>query len=113
MLLTSRDTGRWIIPKGWPMFARKPHQVAAIEALQEGGVKGIVARKPAGIYHYSKGLPSSEERLCEVIVFPLRVVREANTWREKAERKRVWFPKDDAAALVDEGGLALIIDDWH
>jgi 8-oxo-dGTP pyrophosphatase MutT (NUDIX family) len=49
MVLTSRSSGRWVIPKGWPMASRKPHQVAAIEAHQEGGIKGVVERKPAGI----------------------------------------------------------------
>jgi 8-oxo-dGTP pyrophosphatase MutT (NUDIX family) len=113
MLLTSRETGRWVIPKGWPMIGRKPHQVAAIEARQEAGVTGVIGKHPIGAYHYTKQLTDGEERLCEVVVFPLRVVLETVRWREMAERQRVWFPKDVAAALVNEGGLALIIEEWR
>jgi 8-oxo-dGTP pyrophosphatase MutT (NUDIX family) len=109
MLLTSRDTGRWVIPKGWPMVEHKPHKVAATEAMQEAGVVGIIWKKAIGSYHYTKLLPDGEDRLCEVVVFPLRVTQEATTWREQAQRQRAWFPRDAAASLVDEGGLALII----
>jgi 8-oxo-dGTP pyrophosphatase MutT (NUDIX family) len=112
LLLTSRETERWVIPKGWPMIGRKPHQVAAMEAHQEAGIKGIIGKKPIGAFHYTKGLSGGEDRLCEVIVFPLCVTLEAVKWREQAERQRVWFPKV-AASLVDEGGLAQIIGEWR
>jgi hypothetical protein len=57
-------------------------------------------------------LPDGEERLCLVTVFPLRVVLEKVTWRERAERERFWFQRDIAAAMVEEGGLAQIIDEF-
>ncbi|MCB8876111.1 NUDIX hydrolase [Acidisoma silvae] len=113
MLITSRGRGRWVIPKGWPMIGHKPHEAAEIEAFQEAGVKGKVAKKAIGTYAYSKRLPSGEERLFFVVVYPLRVTLEAVKWRERAERKRVWFARDDAAALVEEGGLAEIIAAWR
>jgi 8-oxo-dGTP pyrophosphatase MutT (NUDIX family) len=113
MLITSRETKRWVIPKGWPMMSKKPHQVAAVEAYQEAGVKGIVGKKPIGAYPYSKALPDGGERLCFVEVYPLRVTLETKKWREKEQRKRAWFRKDIAAELVDEGGLAQIIDEWR
>lgn len=37
LLITSRDSGRWIIPKGWPMKKKEPHEAAAVEAWQEAG----------------------------------------------------------------------------
>ena len=113
MLITSRGRGRWVIPKGWPMIGHKPHEAAEIEAFQEAGVKGKVAKKAIGTYAYSKRLPGGEERLFFVVVYPLRVTLEAVKWRERAERKRVWFARDDAAALVEEGGLAEIIAAWR
>ncbi|MCB8879928.1 NUDIX hydrolase [Acidisoma cellulosilytica] len=113
MLITSRGRGRWVIPKGWPMIGRKPHEAAEIEAFQEAGVKGKVEKKPIGTYAYSKRLPDGEDRLFFVVVFPLRVTLEAVKWRERAERKRVWFGREDAAALVEEGGLAEIIASWR
>lgn len=112
MLITSRETRRWVIPKGWPLLGKKPHRVAAIEAFQEAGVKGVVKKKPIGAYPYTK-IFADGLRLCFVEVYPLRVTLEAVKWRESSERDRVWFRADEAAALVDEGGLALIIDEWR
>jgi hypothetical protein len=113
MLITSRERKRWVIPRGWPMVGKKPYRVAEIEAFQEAGVKGIVARKAIGAYPYTKFLPGGEERLCFIEVYPLRVTLEAIKWREKSERERAWFRADEAAELVDEGGLAQIIDEWR
>lgn len=113
MLITSRGTKRWVIPKGWPMAGKKPYKLAEIEAFQEAGVKGIAGKKPIGIYPYTKVLPDGTDRLCFVEVYPLRVTLETPGWREKAERKRAWFRPDVAARLVDEGVLAHIIGEWR
>jgi 8-oxo-dGTP pyrophosphatase MutT (NUDIX family) len=109
MLLTSRGVGRWVIPKGWPMVGRKPRVVALTEARQEAGIKGIISRKPIGSFHYAKTLDRGEERLCECIVFLMLFTHEALTWREQKERTRAWFPRDEAAELVNEGALAMMI----
>jgi ADP-ribose pyrophosphatase YjhB (NUDIX family) len=113
LLITSRETGRWVIPKGWPMTGKKPYRVAEIEAFQEAGVKGVVRKKPTGVYPYAKFLPDGENRLCLVVVFPLRLTLEKVEWRERGTRERHWFPQDEAAELVDEGSLALIIEGWR
>jgi 8-oxo-dGTP pyrophosphatase MutT (NUDIX family) len=112
MLITSRDTGRWVIPKGWPITGKRPHRAAETEAFEEAGVKGVIAKKPIGSYPYAKRLPDGEERIMYIEVYPLRVTLEAVKWKEKAERKRAWFPAQEAADLVDEGGLAQIIEAW-
>jgi hypothetical protein len=112
MLITSRGSKRWIIPKGWPIIGKKPHRVAEIEAFQEAGVKGVIHKKPIGAYPYSKSLPGGETRLCLVEVYPLRVTLEAVKWREQAERIREWFPAREATNLVDEGGLMQIMREW-
>ncbi|GAB0113494.1 NUDIX hydrolase [Acidisoma sp. C75] len=113
LLITSRETRRWVIPKGWPMAGKKPYRVAEIEAFQEAGVKGVIARAAIGSYPYTKLLPDGEQRLCLVDVFPLRVTLEAAKWREQAERERAWFPVEAAVERVDEGGLALLLDAWR
>lgn len=113
MLITSRETKRWVIPKGWPMMGKKPHKVAELEAFQEAGVKGGVSKNPIGFYPYSKTMPDGTQRLCVVEVYPLRVTLEAVKWPERSERERVWFRPDEAAELVEEGGLGLIISDWR
>lgn len=109
LLLTSRGVGRWVIPKGWPIPGQKPAEVAALEAWEEAGLQGAVSRKPLGSYHYSKLLADGEARLCECIVYLLRVTAEAETWPEQSQRRRAWFPKQEAATLVEEGALALLI----
>jgi 8-oxo-dGTP pyrophosphatase MutT (NUDIX family) len=109
MLLTSRETGRWVIPKGWPMKGRKAADVATQEALEEAGLIGIiVGQRAIGSYHYEKRLPQ-EAIICRVRVFLFRVQRELDIWREQDQRERRWFLAEDAAALVEEGGLAEII----
>jgi 8-oxo-dGTP pyrophosphatase MutT (NUDIX family) len=112
MLITSRETKRWVIPKGWPMPGKTPHRVAEIEAFQEAGVKGVVSKKPTGTYFYQKALPRGVQRLCLVEVYALRVTREAPIWREKTQRTRAWFSAEAATYCVEEGGLAEIIAAW-
>src|SRR5437764_8533599 len=73
MLLTSRETRRWVIPKGWPIKGMKPGEVAAREAFEEAGLIGSISGKhPVGVFHYEKRLPD-QQLLCEVHVFPLKV----------------------------------------
>jgi 8-oxo-dGTP pyrophosphatase MutT (NUDIX family) len=110
MLLTSRETRRWVIPKGWPMPGRKPCQVAKQEAFEEAGLIGkLVSKQPVASYHYTKILSPSEQMLVEVQVFLLRVEYQLDDWPEKLQRETRWFEPREAAALVDEGGLGEII----
>jgi 8-oxo-dGTP pyrophosphatase MutT (NUDIX family) len=110
MLLTSRDTGRWVIPKGWPMPGRKPCQVAKQEAFEEAGLIGkLVSKQPVGSYHYMKVLSPGQQMLCEVLVFLFEVDYQLEDWPEKSERETSWFEPREAAALVAEGGLSEII----
>ncbi|MHA6684849.1 NUDIX hydrolase [Mesorhizobium sp. A556] len=110
MLITSRDTGRWVLPKGWPE-AREPLCLAAArEAMEEAGLSGAISTLEAGRYFYAKGLASGEEVPCEVLVFPLRVDSVADRWKEKRARTRKWVAASEAAALVNEPDLGQIID---
>ena len=73
MLVTSRETRRWVIPKGWPMKGLKPPKVAAREAYEEAGLVGrIIGKRPIGVFYYQKRLPK-DRLLCEVWVFLLWV----------------------------------------
>jgi hypothetical protein len=45
LLVTSRNTRRWIIPKGWPQSGTPPHRAAAREAFEEAGVVGKSAKR--------------------------------------------------------------------
>src|ERR1700761_6394520 len=110
MLVTSRETRRWVIPKGWPMKGRKPAAVAAQEAFEEAGLVGtIVGKKPLGSFHYPKRL-TNKTILCEIRVYLFHVEQQLEVWPEKGQRETKWFDAKEAAELVDEGGLAAIID---
>ncbi|AWM88181.1 NUDIX hydrolase [Microvirga sp. 17 mud 1-3] len=108
LLVTSRETKRWLIPKGWPMKGKKPHKAAAQEAVEEAGVKGSIQNKPIGHYEYWKRRTEHFD-LCRVEVYPLEVSKQLKTWREKGQRDAQWFDVEDAAYRVLEPALAELI----
>ena len=109
MLITSRETRRWIIPKGWPMKGRSSFGTAAREALQEAGIRGRISKTPIGSYSYIKRGLGGQRWPCTVHVFPLEVRVEHDRWREKAERTRAWFSYLEAAEAVTEPDLKALI----
>ncbi len=108
MLVTSRGTGRWIIPKGWPKRSRAPHVTAAREAMEEGGIVGNIYDTPLGTFRYEKQLIHFSLP-CEVTVFALDVVKQMSEWPERRERRTRWFDVCDAATTVQEPELAALI----
>ena len=110
LLVTSRETKRWIIPKGWPIRGLSPSKSAAREAYEEAGVRGTVRNKPIGRYAYSKMLNERTVAMpCEVRVFALHVRRQESAWPECQQREAQWFSGADAAEIVTEGGLKALI----
>src|SRR5690606_19960238 len=109
LLVTSRGTGRWVLPKGWPEKREEPYEAAAREAAEEAGVSGGISRRPIGTYLYQKKLDSGMEWGCEVSVFPLEVDEVADKWPERKKRKRRWFAPRYAARLVDEPDISELI----
>lgn len=108
-LITSRETRRWVIPKGWPMKGRKPFEAAAREAYEEAGLVGQIGKRPLGSYLYEKRLKNRDSVLCQVRVFPLEVRKQLKSWPEQQERDGHWFSPSEAADAVAEAGLAGII----
>ena len=109
LLLTSRDTGRWIIPKGWPGRKLTPRAAAAREAYEEAGIEGTIRPpEPIGRYHYAKQLEAGEIRI-KVKVFLLHVERQLDAWPEQAERHTRWLSPEQAAELVAEPELAALM----
>jgi 8-oxo-dGTP pyrophosphatase MutT (NUDIX family) len=108
LLVTSRDTGRWIIPKGWTSKRIKDCKAAAREAREEAGVKGKILREAIGTYRYIKRELGSGA-LIEVRVFLLKVSKRCKRWPEKRERRRAWFDIEDAASRVSDPGLSILI----
>ena len=109
MLITSRDTGRWVLPKGWPESGENLFDAAAREAGEEAGLSGSVSRREIGRYYYAKALSSGKEVPCEVLVYPLEVDKVADKWKERRERKRKWVSPAEAARMLNEPDLCKLI----
>jgi 8-oxo-dGTP pyrophosphatase MutT (NUDIX family) len=110
LILTTRQSQRWIVPKGWPIRGLKPEKSAAQEAYEEAGVRGRVGAKPVGAFSYRKILDESgAEATCEVKVFPLLVKRQSLSWPESAQRIVQWVDPAKAVALIKEPELKVLI----
>lgn len=105
LLVTSLGTGRWVLPKGWPMPGLSLAQAALQEAWEEAGVRGSVAQVPMGSFLYAKPRKTGEVVTCRVWVFAVQVADLAASWPEAARRQRLWLPPQDAARAVWEPGL--------
>lgn len=110
MLVTSRETKRFIVPKGWPMKGKSGRKAATIEAMEEAGVVGKARKAPGGTYSYWKRL-SNRFVLVNVTVYLLEVTDELANWRERKTRQRAWLSTSEAATLVDEPDLAALMRD--
>ncbi|WP_431300403.1 NUDIX hydrolase [Tabrizicola sp. BL-A-41-H6] len=109
LLITSRETGRWVIPKGWPMTGRAPEAAAAQEAWEEAGVRGQVNPVCLGRFGYMKCLTPEAVVPCAVAVYGVKVDSLADKFPEAKVRTRRWFEPAEAAASVDEPELARLI----
>jgi 8-oxo-dGTP pyrophosphatase MutT (NUDIX family) len=109
LLVTSRETRRWVTPKGGRMVGMTDAAAAAREALEEAGVEGVVGDAPLGTFRYLKVLKRRAPRWCVVAVYALEVRAEYPTWHEQAERERMWFTRDEAVRRVDEPDLKALI----
>ncbi|WP_413630331.1 DUF47 family protein [Novosphingobium sp. KCTC 2891] len=105
LLVTSRGSGRWVIPKGNGIAGTPGHAAAAIEAEEEAGVRGLVCPVPLGSFRYRKRKGSGASLMVDVEVYPLAVTDELEVWKEAGQRERSWFTLSEAADKVDEADL--------
>lgn len=111
MLVTSRESRRWVIPKGWPMKGRSNWASAAKEAKEEGGILGKTVKRSIGSFLYFKRRQTHFD-LCRVEVYVLLVEKKLRAFREKGQRKARWFALEDAAEEVQEPGLAALLQEF-
>lgn len=109
LLISSLRTGRWIIPKGWPMKDKSLSQAAEIEAWEEAGVTGQIERRPMGFYTYLKDRGKKLGITCEVHVFEMRGITLSEEYPEQGRRERKWVRLDEALKLVEEPELLKIL----
>lgn len=107
-LVTTRETGRWSLPKGWPMKGRRDFAAAKVEAEQEAGVVGKPEKTPLGSFVYWKRRDDHFD-LIRVAVYALRVRKILATWKEQAERQVRWMTLGDAAVAVEEPSLTALL----
>jgi 8-oxo-dGTP pyrophosphatase MutT (NUDIX family) len=110
LLVTSRGTGRWIIPKGWPIRGLASSQAALQEAWEEAGVKDATAGSdPIGSYAYDKTMDSGLPMPVETLVYSVDVNGLESDFPEAGQRQRRWVSPLEAANLVDEPELKSIL----
>ena len=109
LLVTTRRTGRWMVPRGWPIDATTPAQTALREAWEEAGVRGKVTGNCVGVYSYIKELDDDDDLPCLVALFPVKVQDLEKSYPERKERKRRWFTPKKAAEKLDEPELSQIV----
>jgi 8-oxo-dGTP pyrophosphatase MutT (NUDIX family) len=113
LLVTTRKTRRWMIPKGWPINGLKAAKSAAREAYEEAGVRGTVPAKSIGSFAYDKRLVEDGITFpCAVRVFQLLVKRQDKTWPESRQRKTQWFVPEDALSVIKEESLKELISSF-
>ena len=113
LLITSLNSKRWIIPKGWPEAELSPADNAAREAFEEAGVTGKINAEPVGSYHYLKEKKDGGGMPCTVKVFALAVTKQLEDWPEKGARELLWLPPEQAAAKVSEPALRQLLKNFR
>ncbi|TCS65599.1 8-oxo-dGTP pyrophosphatase MutT (NUDIX family) [Primorskyibacter sedentarius] len=109
LLITTRGSNRWILPKGWPVPGKTPGQSAQVEAWEEAGVRGALHDQCIGLFTYFKAGGRQTGMTCMAMVHPLKVKALSKTYPEAGQRKRKWFGRKKAAAYVQEPELAQLL----
>jgi 8-oxo-dGTP pyrophosphatase MutT (NUDIX family) len=112
LIVTTRQSRRWIVPKGWPIKRLTPSKTAAREAFEEAGVRGKIGARAIGVFRYKKaaGEKNGAEPDYEVKIFPLLVRRQSATWPEFGQRVVQWVDPEKAISLIRDPGLKAIVE---
>ncbi|TNC74626.1 NUDIX hydrolase [Rubellimicrobium roseum] len=114
VLLVTSSTGRWILPKGWPIQGKSPAEAALTEAWEEAGVsRGKASRKPVGSYIAIKRTGAGDDLPCVHRVYAIKVQQAVDDYPEAHRRDRIWVTPEKAARMVDEDGLREILRNLH
>lgn len=104
LLVTSRNTRRWVLPKGGIKSGLAASTSAAQEAYEEAGIGGRVSPACIGVYSYMKK-NGKGDGVCIVRVFPLQVMTIHADWPERGQRRREWVSLPVASTRVKERAL--------
>lgn len=109
LLITSRTSRRWLIPKGWPIAGKSAAEAALQEAFEEAGVRGEANLSPVGCYSYDKLLKDGTALPCQVTVYAMNVQKELDDWPELGQRERRWMSLAQARTLIHEPQLQALL----
>jgi len=105
LLVSTRDTGRLILPKGWPEKDKPAYETAVVEAYEEAGVRGKADPRPMGSFRSFKGLADGLKIRTKVLVFKIRFEKQLDDFPEVGQRQCVWLPLSEAIEAADEATL--------
>ena len=108
MLITTRRKRRWSVPKGSLIRNTEPHRTAALEAYEEAGLIGVIAKRALGSFKHRKRKGERKQTM-NVAVFPMKVHGRERWWPEKGEREAIWVSAETAARLVHKAELRRLI----
>lgn len=111
LLVTTRDRGDWILPKGWPASGLSLAAAAALEAIEEAGAVGAIDDTPIGTYSYRKRMDAGYTVPCHVFVYPMLVREHRLDWPEQDERRVRWCSLQEAVGLTQEAELTAFLED--
>ena len=109
MLVTTRETRRWVVPKGWPWVDIPDHEAAAREAWEEAGIRGAIQDQACGTFVYDKRRQGNVVVPVRVVAYLMEVAEEEEDWPEREERTRAWFSLDDAVDAVGDCDLKALL----
>jgi 8-oxo-dGTP pyrophosphatase MutT (NUDIX family) len=110
LIVTTRQSRRWIVPKGWPIKRLTPSKSAAREAFEEAGVRGKIGARAIGSFTYKKTAGQTADYPdYEVKIFPLLVRRQSATWPEHGQRVVQWVDPEKAISLIREPKMKAIV----
>lgn len=112
VLLVKSSSGRWILPKGWPIDGKNGPETALQEAWEEAGVRKGKADPVFAGFRTNKRFDNGHEIRCEVQVYPVKVAKLENDYPEAERRERQWVSIIKACDMVDEPGLKSILQNY-
>jgi 8-oxo-dGTP pyrophosphatase MutT (NUDIX family) len=109
LLVTSRTSKHWLLPKGWPIPGKSGLESALQEAFEEAGIQAKGPDTPIGRYAFIKVLHDATELPCTMAVYAVGNVEELTEWPEQGQRDRMWFTQADAVSIAFDFNLSLFL----
>jgi len=109
LLVTSRTSRHWLLPKGWPIPGKSGLESALQEAFEEAGIQAKGPDTPIGHYAFIKVLHDATELPCTMAVYAVGGVEELAEWPEQGQRDRTWFTQAEAVSIAFDFNLSLFL----